>query len=361
MRVLILAPTPPTHGVLHALVSHGVEPVVAHTRGSSSVEGLVRHEHVSGRGDPTDPMDLRFSRKALRTAVRDLRPDLLHIVADPWTPTAEGGAAAARHVGVPYVVVGTSSVGGARGLAARWQANRIRDEAAGLAGITRPALDLLSREAPAGPRAVLPHVGFTMPGEPPEHTPQGTLTLAVFGRIVPERGLDLLFDALAQVHGDWRLKLIGTGPAQEPLERQAQRLGLSSRIEWLGGIPREQLGPIWPAVDAVVAPSRTTPTWVEPTGSLILEAMARRKAVVVSRCGALPDVVSDAGLVVDEADTDALARAMARLVAEPEFVTVLGNRARQRALEHYGDGPVAGRTVAFWQECLKAQRDHATP
>lgn len=354
MRVLILAPTPPARGVLHALVPHGIVPIVAHSRGASTVEGLVVHEHIAGRGDPADPMDLRFSRKALRTAVRDLRPDLIHVIADPWTPAAEGGAAAARHAKIPYTLVGVSLVGGARGLTGRWQANRIRDEAAGLAGVTRPALDHLTREAAAGPRAVLPQVAFPIPQTLEPRGSTGPLLMAAIGRVVPERGLDILFDALAMVHGDWRLKLVGTGPAQEPLEAQAQRLGLSSRIEWLGGLPRGELEPVWAAIDVLVAPSRSTPAWAEPTGSVALEAMARGKAIVVSRSGALPDVASDAGLVVDEGDVEALSRALSRLVQERELVGVLGGRARERVLQHFGDGPVAERTAVFWKECLKA-------
>jgi glycosyltransferase involved in cell wall biosynthesis len=283
--------------------------------------------------------------------VRDLRPDLVHIIADPWVPTAEGGAAAARHAGIPYTLVGTSLLGGAKGLAARWQANRVRDEAAGLGGINRPALDFLAREAPAGPRVVTPHLGFTIPGDPPGEDPVvRPLTIGVIGRVVPERGIDMLLDALSGVHGEWRVKIVGTGPAQEPLERQAQRLGLSSRMEWLGGLPRTELAPIWAAIDVLVAPSRSTAAWAEPTGSLVLEAMARRRAVVVSRSGALPDVVSDAGLVVDEGDTEALARAITRLVREPEFAGVLGSRGRERVLQHYGDGPIAERMAAFWKE-----------
>lgn len=356
MRVLLIAPQPPSRGVLQGLVPHGVEPVVAQTRGTSGTEGMVRYEHVAGRGDPVDPMDLRWSRKAMRTLVRDLRPDLVHVIADPWTPSAESGAAAARHVEIPYAIVGTSAIGGARGLAARWQANRIRDEAAGLAGVTKPALDLLATGAPAGARAVLPQVGFEIPHHPPPRSLNGSATFGVVGRIVPERGLDLLLEALAQVRGDWRLRIVGSGPAQEALEGQAQRLGLSARITWMGGIPRQDLAAQWAELDAIVAPSRSTPTWIEPSGSIPLEAMAHGVPAVVSRSGALPDVVGDAGMVVDEGDITALARGLSRLVEDVDFRDQLGTRARQRVLEHYGDGPVAERTARFW----KAVRPDAT-
>ena len=102
-----------------------------------------------------------------------------------------------------------------------------------------------------------------------------------------------------------------------------------------------------------MAPSRTTPTWVEPSGSLVLEAMSWGVPAIVSRCGALPDVVADAGMVIDEGDRPALTRALARLVEDPALARTLGRAARRRVLEHYGDGPIAERMVKFWRESLK--------
>ena len=355
MRILILAPEPPPRGTLHALVAAGVEPVVARPGGETETEGLVRYERVTARGNPGDAMDLRWSRKALRTLVRDLRPDVIHVVGDPWTPTAESGAAAARALKLPYALVGTSSVGGAKGVTARWQANRVRDGAAALAGITKPALDHLARGAQPGPRGVIPQPGFDIPPRIESRPPSEYPTFGVFGRVVPERGLDLLFDALAEVYGKWRVQIVGTGPSHGALPAQAQRLGLAPRIEWHGGLPRDELAGHFGVIDAIVAPSRSTPTWVEPTGSVVLEAMAHGVAAIVTRCGALPDVVGDAGLVVDEGDRPALSRALQRLVEEPARARDLGARARQRALESYGNGPIAERMVALWRKALESR------
>lgn len=354
MRVLILSPEPPARGILQSLPPHGVEVIVARAKGDAETLGLVRYERLAARGDPHDAMDFRWSRKALRELVRDTRPDLMHLIGDPWTPTAEAGASAARDLKVPYVVVGTSSLGGARGLTARWQANRVRDGAAGLGGVTKPALDLLTTDAPSRPRAVLPHLGFEVPSHPRVRTPGSSVHFAVVGRVVPERGLDLLLDALAEVYGDWRLRIVGTGPGQEALEVQAQRLGLSARIAWLGGVPRHELGSLWAEVDALVAPSRSTPAWIEPSGSIVLEAMAWGVPAIVSRCGALPDVVGDAGMVIDEGDRPALTRALARLVEDPSRASTLGALARRRVLEHYGDGPIAERMARFWRESINS-------
>lgn len=349
MRVLFLAPEPPSRGVLHSLVTLGVAPIVARPGGDSETGGLVRFERVQARGDATDPVNLRWSRKSLRTLVRDTRPDLLHIVGDPWTPTAEAGAAAARDLKLPYALVGTSSIGGPSGITSRWQARRVRDGAAVLAGTVRSAMEHLARDASDSiPRGVVPVNGLVIPPAPPARAVPTAPTFGVVGRIVPERGLDLLLDALVEVYGEWRLRIVGTGPAQEALEAQAQRLGLAAKLEWMGGLPRQALGDFWGSIDVLIAPSRSTPTWVEPTGGVVLEAMAHAIPPVVTQCGALPDVVGVGGLIMDEDDRPALSRVLQKFVQEPGRVRTLGAAARQHAIERFGDRPVAEQMVALW-------------
>jgi glycosyltransferase involved in cell wall biosynthesis len=326
-----------------------VQPIVARPNGDSETDGEIQFVRVASRGDPSSTRDLRWSRRGLRTVVRDARPDLVHVVGDPWTPTAEAGAAAARDLKIPYVLVGTSCRGGAKGITARWQSDRVRQGAAALAGTVRPALDLLTGGPVAVPTAILPPGGLTIPPRRGERRPGAPVVFASVGRLVEERGLDTLLDALAATFGEWRLRIVGTGPAHEAIEQQAQRLGLSARTEWLGALPRQELPHFWQEVDVLVAPARSTPEWVEPTGNVVLQAMAYGIAPVVTRCGALPDVVSDAGLIVDEQDSAALARAVQGLVADPGRCSQLGAEARERVLTHYGDGPVADRLVALWR------------
>ncbi len=353
MRVLLLSPESPPRGILRSLTSLGVEPVVPRATGETETDGLIQLVRVTARGEPADSMDLRWSRKALRVVVRDSGPALIHIVADPWTPTAEAGAAAARDLKIPYVLVGTSSVGGPKGITARWQSGRIRDGAAALGGIVRTALDHLAEGASDRPTAVIPLGGISIPATHLVRRPDGPITFGVVGRVVKERGLDQLLDALSETYGDWRLRIVGTGSAQETLEAQAQRLGLSSRLEWLGALPREALDAFWGSIDAIVVPSRSSPTWVEPTGAVLLEAMAHGVAPIVSRCGALPDVVAEAGLIVAEDDRPALARALQALVAEPTRARSIGAAARQRVLEFYGDAAIAERMVLLWRRALE--------
>jgi glycosyltransferase involved in cell wall biosynthesis len=335
------------------LTSLGVELIVARAGGAGETDGLIQFVHVIHRGDPGVPMDLRWSRRALRTVIRDTGPQLVHLAADPWTPTAEAGAAAARDLNIPYVLAAAASMGGPKGITARWQSDRVRSGAAALGGNTRPALDFVSRELPVRPTAVVPPGGLVIPPVWVSTPVSGPVTFGSVGRLVPERGVDTLLDALSTTFGEWRLRVVGTGPSHEALEQHAQRLGLSSRIEWLGALPREELPAFWREIDALVSPSRSSDAWAEPSGSIVLQAMAHGVAAVVTRSGALPDVVGEAGMIVDQQDIPALARALQGLVAEPQRCRTFGAAGRERVLQCYSDGPVAERMLQLWRRALQ--------
>lgn len=353
MRVLILSAAPPSRDVLRALASNGIEPVVARADAEGGTDGLVQYVRVAARGDRSRPTDLRWSRRGLRAAVRDARPALVHIVADPWTPTAEAGAAAARDLRIPYVLVGSSLVGGPKGLTARWQSDRVTAGAAAVGGSVRPALDrLLGGASTTKPTAVIPPGGLPIPAIWHARVAQLPIVFALAGRLVPERGTELLLQALSLTYGDWRLRVIGTGPTHEAAERRAQQLGLASRVEWLGALPRNQLPEFWQTIDVIAAPSLSTSGWVEPSGHMVLQAMAHGIAPIVSRCGALPDVVGGAGVIVDENDAPQMAAALQRFVSEPAECRAIGQAARQHVLERYGDGAVAERMILLWRRVL---------
>jgi glycosyltransferase involved in cell wall biosynthesis len=175
-------------------------------------------------------------------------------------------------------------------------------------------------------------------------------SIGFIGRLLPERGGETLIRACGQLMGPWRLTVIGTGPEQEALELIAERRGLAGRIRWIGGLPRDDVEPLWKEFDCLVMPAHATPSWVPRWSRALLDAMARGIAPVVTQAGALPELVGDAGIVVQ--DEDALALALQELVAEPARARELGRRARQRILEEFTDAAVARRTVEFWRTVL---------
>lgn len=301
-----------------------------------------------------DPMQARFAARALAALVRDKRPELVQVEAEPETALARQLVRLAARLRVPTVLVTTTNTNGGLswlgGLRRRRTLRRLAGALAGSAG----AAELVRRDAPSIPVAVLPPQGAAVPPAP-THQPHEGLTLGFVGRLVPHRGLDTLLGALARHrHESWRLIVAGDGPERERLERLASELRLAARVHWVGALPPEELAARWPSWDVLVIPSRPSSKWNEPTGTTLLEAMAHEVAVIASDTGVLPELIGAAGIVAPAGEVEPLAAAIGEIF-DPARRGVLARAARARALELYSDDAVAERTVAFWQS-LPARR-----
>lgn len=138
----------------------------------------------------------------------------------------------------------------------------------------------------------------------------GTITVGFLGRLVPEKGLLVLLDALAR-DPRLRLRVGGTGPLGAELPSLAAAAGIGGRVELLGAIDPGDIPEFLRSLDVLAVPSLPTPSWTEQFGRVAVEAMACGVPVVSSDAGALPDVVGGAGIVVPGGDAAALADALA--------------------------------------------------
>jgi glycosyltransferase involved in cell wall biosynthesis len=313
----------------------------------------VRVIPVAVRGRMREPSRLYWNTKTLRRLLTDFRPDLLHIEEEPWTQPASVSLRLARRLGIRSVLSTAESLPRGYTLRQRFRRERSLRLAQGIIGANRLALGLATRRRPTVPALTLPQIGVTPPVTVPRIPHQG-LAIGFVGRLVPERGLDLLFRACVGLTGKWTLTVIGTGPSQEELEALAERLGISARVSWLGPLPRESVDQVWPHLDCVVFPARTTPRWVASGARGALHAMANGVAVVASDSGALPEIVGDTGRIVPEEDVPALATALQDLYADRAECERLGTAGRHRIMEEFSDSAIAGRTLAFWRTLTPA-------
>ena len=145
------------------------------------------------------------------------------------------------------------------------------------------------------------------------------------GRLVEKKGFDHLVDAidlLAREGRQVRLDLIGTGAVEDALRAQVDRLGLGDAVRFLGPLPQERIR------EAVThAAVLAAPCVVGADGNrdglptVILESLALGTPVVATPVTGIPEAVDDeiTGLLVPEGDAAALARAIARLLDDPEL------------------------------------------
>lgn len=157
--------------------------------------------------------------------------------------------------------------------------------------------------------------------------------LLFVGRIVPDKGLDYLLQALRDLPGDWRLVVNGDGPGLDRATALARRLRLDSRIEFAGWTGRERLLECYEAADIVVVPS----VWPEPFGLVGIEAMAYGKPVVAFRSGAIPEWLAhgETGYLVDTGSVDGLRRRIGELLANPDLRHRMGGAAKERVLAEF--------------------------
>ncbi len=157
--------------------------------------------------------------------------------------------------------------------------------------------------------------------------PKQPLIVAV-GRLVRQKGFDLLLKAFANVCGkfpNWRVAIIGEGSERANLLRLCDSLGLNGHVEFVG---KTQDVEGWLAqAGLVVQPSR-----FEGFPNAVLEAMGMGAAVISADCPAGPaDLIEDGvnGRLVPVEDIDALSEAMAQLMSQPELRERLGREARK--------------------------------
>jgi glycosyltransferase involved in cell wall biosynthesis len=160
-------------------------------------------------------------------------------------------------------------------------------------------------------------------------------TVGYIGRFVERKGIQDVIAALAQCPADVSAVLVGSGEYEPELKRQIHQRGLQGRVRIIPQVAASELTPIMNAIDALVLPSRTVPTWKEQFGRVIIEAHACGTPVIGSNSGAIPEVVGEGGLIVPEADVPALAAAIATLAADPGLARQMGTLGKRQVCDKY--------------------------
>lgn len=309
---------------------------------------------------PDDPHRCLYG--TLTFAIPAARPDVIHVEEEPDSLAALQ-VAAARRLLAPRarLVLNTwQNVDRPKGREVWWVLRTALRQADAVLCANREAEALLGRFGYQGTVRVVPPQGVDLEVFYPRRRPAAPggapFTVAYVGRLVPEKGVDLLIDALAETEAACHLVLIGGGPCRPALEAQVGRRGLEERVRFAGAMSPMELAENLRRADALVLPSRSTPVWKEQFGRALVEAMACGLPVVGSDSGAIPEVVGDAGLIFPEGDASALAACLDRLASSPELCADLCERGRLRVARMYSQERVAARTAAFYR-MLAQQRD----
>ncbi len=164
--------------------------------------------------------------------------------------------------------------------------------------------------------------------------------LIFVGRLVSEKGVDLLLEALAQLREDQlhpRLTIAGAGPEQTRLQNRSRELGLENQVQFVGAKAPEELAELLNRHRVLVVPSR----YDEPFGVVALEGIACGCAVVGSRGGGLPEAIGPCGLTFENGNVHDLAAQLKRLMNEPATCANLLRPAAEHLVKFQSDAVAA--------------------
>ncbi len=143
------------------------------------------------------------------------------------------------------------------------------------------------------------------------------LTVLCGGRMIPEKGFDVVVRALAETKPPERFKVImtGTGPELEHIKKLAHDLNIENNIEFVGWVANEQMVALFRTADMFVIP-RWRP---ELTSMQALEAMGYMIPYIVTKNTAIAWQAEDGALMFEDEDYEALAVQMDRLAVDAEL------------------------------------------
>jgi glycosyltransferase involved in cell wall biosynthesis len=285
--------------------------------------------------------------------LRAFAPDVVHVDEEPYNFATFHALRVAKRSGARVLWFTWQNLNRRYPIPFRWiERYNLRHVDYAIAG-SAGAAEIWREKGYAGPLAVIPQFGVDpdiFVPRPGARDPARGFLIGYVGRLVPEKGVDLLLKAVAGMDAVWRLAIVGAGPERESLEMLAHRLGLVDRVSFEGDISSVRMPAFYRELDVLVVPSRSRPNWVEQFGRVLIEAMSCGVPVVASDCGEIPRVVDDAGLIFPEGDTEALQECLTRLMRDPELWEVLARRGRERVLARFTQAQIAAQTVAVYRE-----------
>ncbi len=323
--------------------------------------GVMRLEraHVRGYDLVVEPLAFNGSfhlhfYPQLGRRIAQVRPDLVHIDEEPYNLATWHAMRLARRHGACTLFFTWQN------LARRYpwpfsffERDVLRQADAAIAG-NGEAVSVWRGKGYRGPMRVIPQFGVDPEEFRPVERPAKAAGAAPFvvgyaGRLVAEKGIDLLLRAIAQLPAQVQAHIVGAGPERARLVRLAHELGLSGRVHWTPLVPSAEMPGVFAGFDCLVLPSRTRANWKEQFGRVLIEAMACGVPVVGSTSGEVPNVIGDAGCLFPEGDAAALAEQLRRLWQQPDRRALLAAKGRERVVARYTQRCVAQATIALYR------------
>jgi glycosyltransferase involved in cell wall biosynthesis len=219
------------------------------------------------------------------------------------------------------------------------------------------ALAVTLRENDVRVDEVIPNGTQEVPPRPPLGGPP---TVAFAGRLVPQKGVDLLLQAMALVVRqlpDARLIIAGEGRERARIERLIVEMGLSAHVTLHGHVEHPALAALLAPAWVQAVPSRSP----EPGANVIPEAMMRATAVVATRFDGPPEGLRDGvtGFLVPPFDAASLANRLQALLSDRALAERMGQAGRDIALAELTTGRMIDRFESVYAGLAKERKSNS--
>lgn len=176
--------------------------------------------------------------------------------------------------------------------------------------------------------------------------PDDHKVLLALGRLHEAKAHDTLIDALSQTDNT-TLLIAGDGTLKTQLEEQIAKLGLQQRVHLLGW--RRDTGYLFKACDICVFPSR-----FEPFGNVVVESWAQQRPLIAAASAGPAWLINDNndGLLVPVDDSQALADAINRLIADPTLCEALVEAGYRTYSEKFSRDAISAEYIAMFREVI---------
>lgn len=292
--------------------------------------------------------------RELAPLIKELRPDLIHIDEEPYSLVTYQVLRIAKKLNIKTICFTWQNIYKKYPFPfyqlERYVYKHIDFVVAG----NQEAVEVLRAKGYNKPVKVIPQFGVDTQNfkgainKPSSESADGRLHLGYVGRLIEEKGLITVMEALVDlptVH----FSLVGTGPYEEALKKAVQKYNLQSRVSFLGGKSSIEVAKYISSFDALILPSLTRSNWKEQFGRVLPEAMISRVAVIGSSSGEIPNVIGDAGLVFKEGDSVDCSNSISRLLNRATLAS-FQTKGYERAIQLYTQESIVDQTLRIYKE-----------
>ncbi|HOE66064.1 MAG TPA: glycosyltransferase [Candidatus Hydrogenedentes bacterium] len=168
--------------------------------------------------------------------------------------------------------------------------------------------------------------------------PEDAFVMLFVGWLLPRKGIDFLLFALRELLDDPDLRdkkihlaIVGSGPGRDRVDALIKRLNVGHACTFIGPTPYGQMPAIFRAADVFALPSIATPEWQEQFAMSLIEAMACGIPCIATHSGAIPEILGDAGVLIQPNDFFSVTAAVKEMIEKPALRTSLSHTAQTRA------------------------------